>query len=270
MRTLFFITAFLLGHYAFSCSCQGKKSFCYTASTAHPNNFIFSGKITTSTDTFIELELFDRLRGIESRDTIRIWDDSITNDSPFGQCYHRLKASSLGKIGDSILIILPKIEDSVLSKLPWGRKDDYLTPWTECITTPLVLIRNNSLVFSFFSYEKWETVHKRFSYTEFLDHWNNNGFSCDSLLAVGLKEQVHDGSFSIFPNPTNNLIRIQNSSGIAIESINLYTVQGKKLQEVMPSQGLETSLNIIGPKGLYLLQIQLQNGEQISKKVLKE
>jgi hypothetical protein len=75
---------------------------------------------------------------------------------------------------------------------------------------------------------------------------------------------------NIYPNPAKNLIHIASSSSISIESVLLFTAEGKKLAGKKPAPG-DTMIDLTIPRprsGIHLLMIVLEDGRFVSKKVL--
>jgi len=75
-----------------------------------------------------------------------------------------------------------------------------------------------------------------------------------------------DTLFTIYPNPTTDNIIINEKTNIKIENINIYNTLGQLI--------IKTKNNIINlsnfENGLYLLNIKLENGKQLTKKIIKQ
>ncbi|MDI9308737.1 MAG: T9SS type A sorting domain-containing protein [Limnohabitans sp.] len=69
--------------------------------------------------------------------------------------------------------------------------------------------------------------------------------------------------FSIYPNPTNDIINISSSENI--KSIEVYSLEGRKIKSVATSSIDISDLS----NGMYLVQLQTEDGKLGSKKVLK-
>ncbi len=96
-------------------------------------------------------------------------------------------------------------------------------------------------------------------------------FSTDNILSV---ENEHEdvSEFKLFPNPVNDKLNIVNASNKNIESIEVYSLEGKK---VMTSKLNAISTPIIQvdnlASGLYMLKINGENGKTITtKKFIKK
>jgi hypothetical protein len=75
--------------------------------------------------------------------------------------------------------------------------------------------------------------------------------------------QFSNNTFSIFPNPTNNLVTI--SSPIAIQKIEIIDIYGKLIQTLLAdSNELQTDVSNLA-SGIYFLKINNQFGTKIEK-----
>jgi len=85
----------------------GRESAFCDVNFANPTHHVFIGKILRQDSISAKLEVLERIRGVELKDTITIWN---FNDTliPGINCLSAA-SSSIGSIGDSILIILSKI-----------------------------------------------------------------------------------------------------------------------------------------------------------------
>ncbi|WP_298767438.1 choice-of-anchor Q domain-containing protein [uncultured Polaribacter sp.] len=71
-------------------------------------------------------------------------------------------------------------------------------------------------------------------------------------------------SFSLYPNPTNNVLNI--STDLEIKKCKVYNVIGKK---VLQSKSKEINVTNL-PKGMYLIQIITAKGKSVTKKFVKK
>ncbi len=96
------------------------ETFCKTMAMFEEDHII-SGKIISIDEDGLNLEVIDVLRGEESKEIIRIWDgtDFDCNGNWPMDC------SSIGEVGESVLIILPKITEI---ENPWDVIGDYRRP----------------------------------------------------------------------------------------------------------------------------------------------
>ncbi|MFT6165559.1 MAG: hypothetical protein ACJAV5_000712 [Vicingaceae bacterium] len=189
-----------------ACTCGGKTSFCDINFT-QPTDHVFIGKFIRHDSLFSEFELIEKHRGVETRDTILIWD----NPAPTNSCVDGFEKNTrfLGKVGDSILIILPKI-DSVNT---WGVLGDYYRPLGVC-SSPYLPI-NNGLIIGNLTETDLYTIppdnYRTDSVTvqSFKQLYNANGRAFDCDLFVGLPPNDKTESFfKIFPNPAEQSFAI--------------------------------------------------------------
>ncbi len=80
-------------------------------------------------------------------------------------------------------------------------------------------------------------------------------------------DQLEDTSFTIFPNPAKNTINISINS--EIESVRIFDITGKLVlsQRTVSDRGIDIS-NL--KTGVYLFNVRLANGNQATKKLIKE
>jgi len=71
----------------------------------------------------------------------------------------------------------------------------------------------------------------------------------------------------IYPNPTQGQVIVPQSE--ELESIAVLDLNGRLVQDVTPSLGEETTIEIKGEAGMYILQFQMQDGSVQSTKVVK-
>jgi hypothetical protein len=131
-----------------------------------------------------------------------------------------------------------------------------------------------------------------------MEHRTNNSLTVItdtvSLNSVNIDKKITQKKISFYPNPTTGVINIE--STISIEKVEVYNVQGVLLisnQSSRYNAKGSSSIPIIHravsrrpvaflddrleqfnlsnqPKGIYLLKVQLKNGEVLTKKVIKE
>lgn len=88
-------------------------------------------------------------------------------------------------------------------------------------------------------------------------------------VELGLSEQELLSSITLYPNPSDSQITIENNSKIALSSIAIYDITGKLLINETPQSALATSININGlAKGVYIVKIE-GDGRSVSKRLIK-
>ncbi len=75
-------------------------------------------------------------------------------------------------------------------------------------------------------------------------------------------------AWRIYPNPTQGNITIPEISNL--DKIEVFNLQGQKVQEQLPNQSGETQLHLNGPSGIYLIHLQKTDGSVESAKVVKQ
>ena len=92
------------------------------------------------------------------------------------------------------------------------------------------------------------------------------GDGSGSSLNVVVNE--HDNKFAVFPNPTNNLLQIENLP--TTTSYSLLTIVGATMQQGTLHHGSNTIALGTVPTGMYLLQLIDEQGNRSVSKVMKE
>lgn len=186
--SLLIVFYFILLKIVFSCSCYPHYPFCYVHDF-YP--LVIMGEIVDSTDHSIRFKKVEILKGVENRDTITIWD-SVDYDCTG---IISMKATGLGKIGDTILIALSKI-DTTNKIFSEEKANDYRRPPYLCWTTSL-LLKNDTLygVINGPTIGIIAPIIPKISYNEFISFWDPpNGGSCTSLYRNDYSKtnQIHN------------------------------------------------------------------------------
>lgn len=86
---------------------------------------------------------------------------------------------------------------------------------------------------------------------------------------LGINENL-DSQFSVFPNPTKNIVNISNSMDASIENIELSDINGRSIINNKVANTTETQINISDiSQGVYMLRIVSDLGTLV-KKIVKE
>lgn len=88
-------------------------------------------------------------------------------------------------------------------------------------------------------------------------------------VPVGLQE-VSPDDFSIYPNPASDKVMISTKSGkLQIDRVSVFSMDGKQVDEMSASPVMELDVMDWKP-GIYLMKIQLDSGQTISKRFVKQ
>jgi len=82
-----------------------------------------------------------------------------------------------------------------------------------------------------------------------------------------------DKKFMIYPNPTEGTVYMNIPTNLAskIETINVYNVNSALIQEIVYNQESRLNFSLQGkPLGVYFLHIHLNDGNSITKKIIKQ
>ena len=95
-------------------------------------------------------------------------------------------------------------------------------------------------------------------------------FSGDPVITI---DDLHKPKMDIliYPNPSNNLLKIKIDGRLSIESVIIYDLLGSVVitELLRPREELELDLKGLKP-GLYLVKIKGEDGEGITKKLIIE
>lgn len=88
---------------------------------------------------------------------------------------------------------------------------------------------------------------------------------CIKTEASGLgTSDIRKASIGIYPNPTSGILNIK--AGSAVEKVRVYTVSGQVMNVNFSQQHIDlTSL----PRGIYIIEVTLKNGQKVSEKIIK-
>lgn len=102
--------------------------------------------------------------------------------------------------------------------------------------------------------------------TDELDLWDEVVGFIGCSQSVGVSEFISDeNSFSIFPNPTNDFVFVNNKESENSE-ISIYNSTGQKLNHLVDTNWIDLSGQ---PSGLYFIQMKSEKGI-VTKKILKQ
>ncbi|HBF87123.1 MAG TPA: hypothetical protein DDX39_00665 [Bacteroidales bacterium] len=239
MKHIIFIPILLiLFRTSFACSCTSGQSFCFT----HSNYNLTTSCVVI--DTFpngISLKILHILRGIENRDTIKVWDLG----GPYNVCtLTDSRASFLGSIGDTLIISLPRI-DTI--KNTWDVIGDYRTPGFEC-DTYILRVQNNTVI-GFISGSPYcyylQNCVNNYDYNDFIVDFPSKSLSCETWLN---SDDLNVQEFlNYYPNPTidkfiftsneKGTLTISNSLGQITDILNI-----KQEQTIIPTDNLMSGI----------------------------
>lgn len=220
--------------------------------------------------------LFDRYIGSFRNDSINkkvyiILADS-TADSLFydfdinvgDTLTHSLKFNSFMSNADAVVLY----EDTVEYGGVWRKK---FTIFGQCIgsfTDTIHLIEGIGSTESFYS----PTVLCPFEYGATLECMQINNqtiypdssTTCQPVITSIKENTLSKKVFFLSPNPTNGIIKLQTQT--QVQSIEVYNLQGQKVQEISPKN---RTLELPEKSGLYLIRIQDEEGRVFTEKIIK-
>jgi hypothetical protein len=152
-------------------------SFCAT-SNARPDDVVISGRIVNADQDGIDLEVIDVLKGVETRQSIRIWDGTDFDcNGPFS-----MAAIDLGGLDDTIIVVLPLI---TALENTWDVLGDYRRPDYFGYTPELTVA--NGLVHGFTSGPYWSPTWVM-PYQDLVSSWGHDADACVTLSVEAAQE----------------------------------------------------------------------------------
>jgi hypothetical protein len=86
---------------------------------------------------------------------------------------------------------------------------------------------------------------------------------------TGIGNVIKDGDVSMWPNPANNVIKIQNTSRFIVEKISVMNIQGQVILESTPTNNRSFSIDLNNINdGIYLVKIATKDGGEVNKKLV--
>lgn len=259
-RKLFLILPLLLLtlNNAYACSCDLFYAFC-SSHTKH--DITLSGVIVDSLPNGITMKVLQVFHGIDQRDTIPIWDlggpYDLCNDSTSGIT----RATSLGNVGDTVIVALPRI-DTI--KNPWDNIGDYRVPGFICWEYKLTVNQHtvegkiSGGPYCHFTNNCLET----YDYDSFIVDFPTKSKSCTTWLTVDPNQpEIY---FHYYPNPSTSQLSIETLA----RGVLTITQSNGQVIDVIEVENHQTTLSTHHwPPGLYVLIFETER-VTVSRKLL--
>ncbi len=262
MKHLFLISALLvLFNSSFGCGCGSNISFCYCHKWYDLST---SCVIVDSFSHGISLKVLHVLNGAENRDTIKVWDMG----GPYNMCNDSLtnsRAALLGKVGDTLIIALPKI-DTIIN--PWDVIGDYVTLGFNCTAYNLKVVNNTvtGLISGTFNYPQCSNCIWSYNYDNFISDFPTKSLSCQTWLSTN--DVTAPERLSFYPTPFESSLSFSGDIVNRITSITATDIIGQTVPVVV--SGNTVSFPNPSASGLYIINTTLSDGNVLSHKVLKQ
>ncbi|MBR9833479.1 T9SS type A sorting domain-containing protein, partial [bacterium] len=94
--------------------------------------------------------------------------------------------------------------------------------------------------------------------------------ACSTVVGVGINESYLASSLRIYPNPTTQQIVIENTSTDRINKIIVRNTIGQIVSTVNEIIGQKQTIDLIGERGIYFVEVINQNGKSQLFKVIKK
>lgn len=237
------------------CCLFSPHSFCTTSSNNEENLIVF-GKIVDNDQDGINIEIIELLRGNENRNIIRIWDGTDFDCNGF----HSMAGTELGQDGDSIIVILPKI-DSIENT--WEVIGDYRVPDFYGFTT-LLEVRNNIVkgLIDGISGAPNEYNLLEFELEQFINSYIKE-VGCDKI--TNTQETLGFENLVIYPNPFKSELSIKLDYVNKNTDVHIYNLHGERVySNKIENLNSQISLSKL-LSGIYILEIRTEN--RLSKRI---
>lgn len=88
---------------------------------------------------------------------------------------------------------------------------------------------------------------------------------------VGIVENESNTSIVVYPNPTQDYIRIELSDNASCQSVTIYSIDGRLVFETQDATAQPTTINVANLKsGVYIIKVKLTDGNDYVAKIVKE
>ena len=255
MRFLFAFLALCYILPIWSCS-FALQPFCSTVNGDENDLVIMTGRISDTLTNGVTFEVFDVLRGDESRSSFTIWDGTPFDCNGF----LTLPALALGNIGDSLVIALPVV-DSITNG--WEQLGDYRMPLFYVHTSWLQLedgvvkgviagdvIPNNEIL-------------DEMAYEDFVQELIEEE-QCAELL-VATQTPMLPGQLRIFPNPATDQINLVLPQETTQAEYRIFNVRGQLAQA---GTIMQPTVDLWLNPGVYVVEVRVPKGVYRREKII--
>lgn len=260
MKKILTLLVIIICHYNILACTFIPETFCRSLEVLS-NDIVLSGEIVSIDSTGIDIEIIDVLRGEESRPIIRVWDGTDFDCNGIVS----MAASLIGKLNDSIVMILPRITEK---ENAWDVIGDYRRPNFFNYTTKLIL-EDGILKGLISGHSTFPPQYNQLNmnYNEFKTKLIEDG-DCSSIRS-NTKSTIHESRITV-NNPFTSNLTIQLSEVINRGIVRLYSLAGKLLLTEKIEAERFKELDLSGfHAGMYILEIEI-NGNRKLIKVVKQ
>jgi hypothetical protein len=211
--------------------------------------------ITSTSANAVQLKVLEVLGGSESRTLIQVWDgtdfDCNGNVS--------MKAVLLGSIGDTILAIIPKIQNI---ENTWDVTGDYRMPY-HLYYTPVVSVRSdtiyglmNGLINN--GPSSWHI--SKMAYSDFRNYWFHHQGDCTQLTSIRERLDLPEPAIlvvdrRIYLAPREN----------TVYTVSVWSVEGSRSVEETVKGEIVLDMQVF-PHGVYIITFTEYTGRQFRRK----
>jgi len=94
--------------------------------------------------------------------------------------------------------------------------------------------------------------------------------SCHSIVTSGLPENTFGSEFTVFPNPTSDQLTVDLGATLSNVIIKVSNLKGQLISTTLYEKAELITFDIEGAPGVYMVDIQTENGDIKTFKVLKK
>lgn len=251
MKTLLPIILLVVNLPLFGCSFIAR-SFCETAQSFGGN--VLHAKIIDTVPHGIRLQVFNVVRGTESRDTVTVWDGTdIECNGPFP-----MNAYFMGSPGDTILAVMTLVD--TLAQ-PWQVMGDYVRT-NSFGYTPELKIQDDTLngfISGYYAAPQEFQLYK-YPFSEWLTYWATHNNNCNMLMDI---DDTYANAVVVYPNPANNHLHI---TGLHNGNV-AHIFSAEKLVADVPVRDEEIDISQL-TAGVYILRME-EKGIPVVRRFVK-
>ena len=95
--------------------------------------------------------------------------------------------------------------------------------------------------------------------------WDGFGSITEEGLVLTAGSNIEFKDFTVYPNPAQNNIKIQLSTGQELKQVNIYNMQGTQLYS---ARTLQIDISHL-PSGIHILEVETKTGAREFKRIIK-
>lgn len=233
--------------------------FCVTLDS-FPTHALVLGTIEAIDGDGLDLAVLDVVRGTETRSAIRVWDGTDFDcNGPFS-----LAASTIGAVGDTVLINLPRI---AAPENPWDVVGDYRRPDPYHFVTELT-VRGDSLR-GYVGADPAAAPREAYQTTAFLDALRAGG-DCAAISSTDEATDLGLATGFSLANPIGDRLEVRFPSARPRVAVALYDARGRRVAYREEAGAFAVAVAVAHlPAGVYVLELRTPGRAPAVRRVVK-